>query len=541
LRRYAPAAFVVAVTLVHLSIAVQSVGPMYLYDEVGYLAGANVLSGSGDTWSLCGSSYAVGYSAILAPLWWLPVSPLVTYQIAAYISAALGAAVMWPASALARRYGVTGFAALAIGALVTLVPARALMDNYVIAENPLTLLIVTGALLAWRIAERNVARDYWLFGAVLGLAAVVHARAIPLVGVAMAWLVVRWLVHKSSTLVTLGSAALAGVLALLGLWGQREMGARVFATDDRVSDLVGSVTPAGVGEVVLGQGFSQVVSWSLFTALGLLACLARARHTFRSRGHRALANPWWWLGAGVIAQALFFVYVLAASVDLHTRLDIPVFGRYLDPFVVPMAVLGAATLWRRRSRMVTVAMVASIAIVVTYAAIVVPRVHLEAKWIPFAVPGLWPFLDPLSGDDRPALLVAAAAAAVGCVALWVLARWPRVWLASVLGVATAVTLWADAVRVDPFEAPVRAASTVVTIAESNPDHPLALVADLLSCADRNKLQFELAGRAQVVLSDEVLGTDYVLGPANWPEAEEQGWVPFPYSMWQNSRIWVVEP
>jgi len=515
---------------------------MYLYDEVGYLAGANVLSGNGDAWTLCGSSYSVGYSAVLAPLWWLPVSPLTTYQIAAYMSAALGAAVMWPATALARRFGVTGFASLAIGALVTLVPARALMDNYVIAENPLTLLIVIAAVLAWRIAERNMARDYWLFGAVLGLAAVVHARAIPLVGVAMAWLAVRWLVRKTSAPVALGSAALAGALALVGLWGQREMGARVFAADDRVSDLVGSVTPAGWGEVVLGQGFSQVVSWSLFTALGLLACLARARHTFRSRGHRALANPWWWLGAGVIAQALFFVYVLAASADLHTRLDIPVFGRYLDPFVVPLAVLGAATLWRRRrSHMVTVAMVVSTVTVVAYAIVVLPRVPADATWIPFAVPGLWTFLDPLSGDDTPALTVAAVVAIAGCLSLWLLARWPRVWLTCALVIATGVTLWADAARVDPFEASVRAPSTIVDIAQANPDRRILIIADLLPCAERNKLQFELADRALLSDGSEARAGDYVLGPTAWPDAENKGWIPLPLSMWQEARIWVVQP
>src|SRR6187455_238284 len=64
-KKYAVWTLGAGAVIVHLLVAARSVGPMYVYDEVGYLAGANVFSGNGIDWSLCGSSYSVGYSVLL--------------------------------------------------------------------------------------------------------------------------------------------------------------------------------------------------------------------------------------------------------------------------------------------------------------------------------------------------------------------------------------------------------------------------------------------------------------------------------------------
>jgi len=539
-RRYGTWGLVGAVVLVHLVIAAQSVGPMYLFDEVGYLAGANVIAGQGVDWSLCGSSYSVGYSAALAPLWWLPIEPVALYQIAAYLSAAIGAAVMWPASALARRFGATRGIALAIGALVSLVPARALLDNYVIAENPLTLLVACSAVLAWRVAEEGRLRDAVAFGVTTGLAAAVHARAIPLVVVAVVWVLVRWAVRASSARAAAATAVPAIVLSVAGFIAQQAMGSTIFTSDDRVGDLIGGVTPVGIAKVVLGQGFTQVVSWSLLTVLGLLACVAYARHALRAHGRVGLASAWWWLGTMAVVQAAFFVAVLAASSDLGTRFDVPLFGRYLDPFVVPLAVLGATTLWTRGSRRLSnIALIVSIAALAGYGSLVLPHISPDAKWIPFAVPGLEPFLSPSAEDDRLGLAVAGAVALVGCVLLWLSRRWAKVGIAAALLVATAITLTTDAVRVDPFESGVRARAALVGYVEANPGRPVALAADLLPCADRNKLQFELANVATVVPANGDYGDGLVVGPAVWPEAEAEGLVRVPFTMWSSTAVWVV--
>ena len=539
LRKYGTWGLVATAVVVHLSIAAQSVGPMYLFDEVGYLAGAKEIAGQSYAWSLCGSSYSMGYSAILAPLWWLPVTPVVLYQLAAFLSAAIGAAVIWPATALARRFGATPGIALAIGALVSLVPTRALLDNYVIAENPLTFLVVCAAVLAWRIADHNRMRDAVWFGVVIGLAAAVHARALPFVAIGVAWVVARWIVRAWSGRMALAAAVPAITLTAAGFLGQFTIGTTIFASGSRIDDLVGHVTLRGIGQVLLGQGFTQVVSWSLLTVLGLLACAARARRAVLSERVSGIASPWWWLGAMVTAQAAFFiVVVLPGFADFDTRLDAPIYGRYLDPFVVPLAVLGATMLWTgARRRLTTLALVAATVAVLAYGAVVLPRIPVDAKWIPFAIPGLEPFLSPSAGDDRSALAVAGGVALLGAVLLWFSRSLPRVGVAAALIVAAAVTLATDAARVDPFEGDVRARSVIAGFVYANPERPATLAADLLGCAERNKLQLELAKAATIVPSGGDYGDGYVVGPAVWPDATSDGRAVVPLTRWESSAVW----
>ena len=538
LHKYRNWALILAAVIAHLMIAVRSVGPMYLYDEVGYVAGANVISGHGADWSLCGSSYAVGYSTILTPLWWLPVSPITVYQIAVFISAALGALAIWPATALAKRFGATGGLALGIGVLVTLVPSRALMNNYVLAENPLTLLVLCAALLAMRLAKTSRNIDAVLLGVAAGLAVAVHARAIPLAVVTVTWLIVRAVLGRTAWLhAALGSVA-AIALTIIGLVAQAKIGAQLFAEDSRLDDLVGNVNPLRIGEVILGQAFSQVLSWAILTVLGLIACAAKARSAVRVHGVRGVATGWWWMGAMVMAQAAFFVWVLAGSADFEARFDIPIFGRYLDPFVVPLAILGSVTLWKSvRSRVVTSALVASCVAVVAYGVLVLPRISPEALWIRFAVPGLMPYMDLTDGDSRPRLAITAGIVVVGCVLLWFSRKRATAGLVGALVVAATLTLGADILRVDPYEGDARAQTVISPFIEANPNHSTTLAADLLPCLERNKLQLELAGLVSIVPAGGDYGDEFVVGPAEWPAAEQAGYLKVRYTTWLDAQVW----
>ncbi|WP_156165554.1 hypothetical protein [Demequina rhizosphaerae] len=540
LRRYAPGTFIAGVVLVHLLIAAQSVGPMYLFDEVGYLAAGSVIAGVDAHWALCGSSYAVGYSALLAPLWWLPLEPVAIYQVAAFMSASIGAAVMWPATKFARMLGATRWAALGIGALVTLVPARALLDNYVIAENALTFLLAWTAVVALRVVRCGGLADHVWFGALLGMSAAVHTRALPIAAVGVTWLALRWWRRASAPVPASVGIGLAGGLAAIGFFAQQAMGAALFSDDSRIDDLLGSVSLGGIGTVILGQVFTQVVSWSLLTVLGGVVVVTHARTSIARRGLDGLTSPWWWLLAGVGAQAAFFVAVLAASADLDNRLDIAVFGRYLDPFVVPVAVVGAVALWHRTGpRATRGALVLALASVALYCAIILPWIPVDARWIPFAVPGLEPFLGPEIGDDRPYLALAALAATLGCVLLFRFRAHPKRSLVAALVAATAITGATDWLRVDPFEANVRTRSTILTFVRELDGETVGLAADLLPCAARNKLEFELAGRAVSATVDPGFTTDYVVGPADWAVAEHLGYVRVPLTVWQATAVWAA--
>jgi len=540
LRKYRSWVIVGATVVVHLFVAARSVGPMYVFDEIGYLAGGNVIAGHGADWALCGSSYSVGYSVVLAPLWWLPVSPIAIYQIAVFLSAALGALAIWPATLLARRFGASAGVALVIGAFVTLIPARALMSNYVLAENPLTLLVLCAVLLALKVADRARRFDVVLLGATAGLASVVHARALPLVMVTVMWILVRAILKKTRWLDAVAGAALALGLAIGGVVAQTAMGAHIFTDDSRVGNLVGHLSLSNVVEVLMGQAFTQVVSWSLLTVLGVLAVASKARAAWRKHGPQSVATAWWWLGGMFVAQASFFVWVLASSADFATRFDIPIFGRYLDPFAVPVAVLGAVTLWvGARKRIVTVALVISAIFLATYCAAVLPRISPDAKWIPFAIPGLNPFLTVHDSpfDYRPAMLIAGIVALAGCVLLWAFKGRAKQSIVVALAVAALMTVGADALRVDPLEGDSRSTSVTSEAVIANPGHAVTLAADLLPCLEANKIQYELAGTVRIVPTGGDYGTDLVVGPKTWPDATSLGLSKVLLTTWLEAALW----
>ena len=539
LRKYVPWVLVAFAAVVHLMIAARSVGPMYVFDEIGYLANANVIAGHGADWSLCGSSYAVGYSAILAPLWWLPITAVGIYQIAVFISAAFGVLAIWPATLLARRFGAGPNVSIAIGALVALIPTRSLMSNYVLAENPLTVLVLCATISALRVAKNGRRIDHILLGIVAGLAASVHARALPLVAVTVAWLVVRAVLKRSSWTNAILAVVPAIALSVASLWAQAVIGGQVFADNTRVDDLVGHLNLVRILEVVLGQAFMQVVSWALLTVLGLIACVSAARADVRRTGIEGVASAWWWLGGMVLAQAGFVVWVLASSAEYARRFDTPVFGRYLDPFVVPIAVLGATTLWvRANARLANAALVTSIVAVLGYGLLVLPRVPLDGIWIPFAVPGLVPFLDVLSIDDRPGLGVAGLVGLACAALLWLSQGRARVGLAAALIVASTVALGADWLRVDPLEEGSRAESVTGAFVLANPQVPATFAADVLPCLERNKIQFETAGHVTIVPFGGDYGTGIVVGPKDFPLIRWYGFERQLFTTFEDAAAWV---
>jgi len=538
--RFGPLAFVLAIIAIHVIVAARSVGPMYLFDEVGYLAGANVISGAGDEWSLCGSSYAAGYSVVLAPLWWLPVPNIAVYQIAVIISALIGAAVMWPGTLIARRLGASRWQSLLIGALVTVVPARALLDNYVIAENPLTLAVATASLYALHLTTRSTASLHVAFGVLVGSAAALHARAYPLALVAVAWLCVR--VWRRTSRWTHAVAAIGPIVVLGGTSyvAMRVIGAQLFPNDSRTEDLFSGTSVARVLEVLSGQFFTQVASWSFLVLLGTLAVASQLYTTWRTRRLDVLGDGYTYIAAGLAAMGGATVLLLASSAEYGVRIDLPIFGRYLDPFLVPLVVIGLANYCSQRQRRLTsLAAGGATVAVLLFVLAVLPRLNPEGTWIPFAVPGLLPYLDPEITDDRPYLLLAGFAALVACSLMWVARKRPMIALWTALSVGATVTLVTDFCRVDTFEEEVRARSPLYGYVEGIEQTEVTFAADLVGCAARNKLQLELAGRVDIVELGGDYGHQLVIGPApDWPYMEDAGYQRIPFTMWNSTAVWV---
>src|SRR5690606_2438384 len=93
-----------------------------------------------------------------------------------------------------RHLGATPTQALVAGALVTLPATRALMSNYVLAENLLTFLVVCTAWAAFALAARPHWRAALALGLTVGAMIVVHQRALPLAAVTALWTV--WVLRR---------------------------------------------------------------------------------------------------------------------------------------------------------------------------------------------------------------------------------------------------------------------------------------------------------------------------------------------------------
>ncbi|MGC4174057.1 hypothetical protein [Demequina sp.] len=536
LAKYWPWAFAAAVTLAHLVIAARSVGALYVREEGAFIAGANVLAGQDVAWSMCGTFSPAGYAGVLAPLWLLPMGPLEVYQFAAYLGAAIGALAMWPATALAKRFGARGFVALAIGAIVTLVPARALMDNYVLSANLLTVLVLCSALLAVRIAQDDRRIDAALLGLSVGAAVVVDPRALPLAVVTVAWLVVRGAVGKSRWLDVAAGSIVAAALAAGGLYAQMALGAEIFG--EGTSSAVAALGASRFLDVLLGQAFTQAVSWSLLTVLGLLACVNKARADARAGWARGLASAWGWLAAMVLAQGAFVVWQLTALKPWADTSDVPFTGSTLDTYMIPLAVLGATTLWLGvRARLTNVAAVAVLVAIVAFIAVSMPRLAPDLAWRNSAVPGLAMFRDLVATDLRWTIVVASGFAILATALLWISRGRTRNGVVVTLVVVAALSVSADLFRVDPAEGEARAQSLIASTLYKTPDHTATLAADLLPCYERNKLQLELAGIAAIVPADGDYGDDLVVGPAEWPEAEDAGWKKVQFATLGDAALW----
>lgn len=538
--RMLPVGIIVATVFAHILIAARSVGPIYLTDEVGYLAGAELL-GRGDTaWALCGSSYSVGLSVPLAALWWLPLSPVMIYQVAVMANALLGAAVMWPATVLGRSLGASRNLSLVIAALVTLVPTRALTSNYVIAENLLTFALVWGVVFALRLERANTLKSHAVFGATVGAAVMIHSRAIPLATVAVLWLLVRAWQRRSTWNHALCAIAPLVSFSVAGYLAQNAVGATLFAQDDRVGDLLLGRDWADVLPALVGQAFTQVAAWSLLSLLGYLAIGARLRQSFKRDRAGAWSSAWAWWAIATGVEFLFIVFVIVGNADFEFRIDMPLYSRYMDAFIVPVAVLAGTMLWRRSNeRLVRIALLGSALAIGLYAAVLWPTITADSAWIPLATPGLVPYLDPYAGDRSDAMLVAMASALAMSCLLYFLRRQPRLTLSLAVVAALLASVVSDALRLGPFEGNVRAQSIISSTLEgTNADaHNTSFSYTGLGCAERNKLQFELASIARIAGPEDQIGPVIAVGPAEWALLDGTDFERVLFTVWEGSAIW----
>jgi len=523
---------------VYIVVAWNSTAPVFFTDEVGNLGVAKLFADPQAGWLLTGASYMPGFSVMLTPAWWISSDPLVVYRLAIVLGVLLSLATIVPLAALARRFGAAPRVSWVVAAIVMAAPARALNANYVWAEMLLFLAVAWTIELAFRLPNAD-ARLALTFGAVAGVAFAAHGRALPFAILAIgcgAWLARRSLANVAA--VVLGGAATTGGAYGLFLYASSS----IYVGSDRVSstlDGIRSVTVSGYLETVASEAWYQIAAWAGLTVIGLGVVL---RVAWRER----LRGPSTVFVALAMAMALAAPVLIADSEGLLNRIDAHFYGRYLDPFVAVLAVVGLARLTRPvRVRWALALAASAVASAGIFVLAIAPGIPAAVYLTPIHVAGVAYLLHPdyvLTGQAENWGVVAfGAIAAAVVVAAASMRRLVAVGIAGAWLVA--VTVWTDTRMFDFFEAPQRS-QPAVAAAAAPIDTDVDLYADYTdqyAYGHGNQLTFWVAPRRYVYIdpSKGTSGVAMLLSSDAWDAATGSGARPLDAELPKDAVVWIM--
>jgi hypothetical protein len=518
----------------HIYAAWDGTGPIFATDEVGYLANAQLLSGVGAPRDLAFSSYYLGWSIPLVPLWWLLDDPGQVYRGAMVLSVLAAILVIWPLAAVAHRLGVSTPWAVVLAAAVAGAPARVIQSNFALAENFLMLLTAVTVLLALRFAERPSHARAALLGFAAAWVFTTHGRMVSVLLATLLWF--GWLALRRNRAALTGGAVAVAVtvpMFLLYRWVADQMYAPTMDREARGLSRLFDLDPAAAVLAAGGQAWYVVVSWFGLAALGAVALVWLGVAEARSR--RPGPAAWGVVGVvGTLAISVTWISAVVARGD--NRYDIYSYGRYLDWVAALLTLLGLSVLWSRGGTVrLRVAGLVSALTIGAFLAVVVPRApdNEETWWGPNSVAGLlqWDWPD-ITAAQRPPWVIASTATALVLVVL--LSLPPRLHRLGALGVATALltSAWIAQIKtLDPFFAAWYGSFTLHELVAEMPDATIAFdvagIAELEGGADtvsRNAYQYWLAPRAVDVIDTSDAGptTDLVIARSDWPAGERLG-------------------
>ncbi|ARC57039.1 hypothetical protein AS850_08120 [Frondihabitans sp. 762G35] len=539
-------------TAVLVLIAADRTFPVFFGDEIGYLANSLSISGGHDL-GISADSYYPGWSLLLAPLWWITSDPLAVYRVAV-ILAMLSAIAMIPVlTLLGRRLGLGAAPAVVAASAATLLPGHALMAGFALAESFLGLVVAGSVLLAVVAAQTGSSRVFAAFGATTGLAFVVHGRVVALVVAAGVWGLLLLLRRRPRAGIALlaSTALVAGSGYLL----YRHLDLTLYRSAGRESDGIGKLFGSAPGAVALagsGQFWFAVVSTAGLVLPGILLIARAVAREWRTR--RSGWATWFALGAaGLVVVSVTYVSGAVATAE---RLDVYVYGRYLEPITDVVAFLGLVLLARHVPRRVAAVVGAVFAVTALayglVAAALVPTARGTVHgWNPMTVFGLAAF--DWSGPPGDASLPLLAAGVVGGVvfaALLVLrlARRNAVWMLVVAVAAFAAgSVTGEFRTVLPSYEQYRTAFTLADVARALPGESVSYdtapdpVRGIASGAiSQNAYQFLLAPEVVPVIdSRKTLPTTVLsIGRQFWPAGEAEGWKRLAVDSRYDNGLWV---
>ena len=187
--------------LIQVALALFRELPLAVSDETVYLANARFLSGTAPMPTLHGSYFFhFGYSLFLVPAFWLFESPTDVYTASLVVSALLMSTLYLSLYyILASIFGVTSRLAMLVSFVTCLYPPLLLRANFAWGESAYVPGFMLTVALLGVLLRRKSMHYAVLFGLFLGFMYTIHPRSLPLILVAMLYMllwgrsgILRW-------------------------------------------------------------------------------------------------------------------------------------------------------------------------------------------------------------------------------------------------------------------------------------------------------------------------------------------------------------
>jgi len=427
-----------AVLVVHLRTAIVAGGPVAVPDIPAYLGIAQWVGGDG--LAPGDIPFQPGYGLLIAPLVAVSqVSLLATQgEVVHYLALVVNSLAATAAVVVAGRLGLVcsqrWWIAAAAGLIAAVHPSLSSASRIAWPETLLTLAVLTVALavaFAAKVAGSAASRRAWArAGLFATLAVALHARMVVLVAaVVLTALLCRigrraWASFGGGLLV--GSAATAFALSLTGTWPTERLSeaAQLDRGAEPILTVAGQLLALGGGTVGLGI-------MGLIIGLGVAYGLIRRRPLDGENAPTAADSPATTtvdpraaalvcLAFGALGAVLLGGWTLTGS----ARADALLYGRYVDPWAVPLAVAALAWLaaWQPSRRRVPAVLGVSAATALTACALIVstadgydaaPRRIMTLSFSP-----AWTWFDDRLSAVAVAALVASLLGALLAAAAW---------------------------------------------------------------------------------------------------------------------------
>lgn len=529
-----PIALLAVLVIVHVYVASGANLPLYWEDEAGYLGNAQVMSGVGHIPSLRGRPYYLGWSVLLVPLWWILQNGQAVYVGAVVLSALCGIATAIPLALIARRLGLSTPAAVSAGAVIALSPDHALLSGFGLPENLLGLLVAFAAYFGIRFHQEKSVGNAVGLALFVGYSFATHGRVIPIVIATGLWFL--WNLRRHALAAVIGIVSM-GLVAGLSFLLYRHV------TDLLYVNAAGARESVGVGRILHTNFLATVMSglgqvwYFVFATVGLtiLGFVVLWRQ-LRSEWKRRIPGVALWTFVSLAGMAIIsFTSIAAPIANASSRLDILSYGRYLDPIMVPVSLLGLVLVIKGLSRRIAIATVVSaIAIGVLWFVIVYRnRTVIGTQWwAPINITGTLQYGWSYHARYQSApWSVATVVVVVALVAMLLLRKRPAILIGLLAVFLTVSTVYAQERVIKPFFAPWESSFTLRTAIADNPllrgvpvsfdTNGMVAIGDI---ASKNAYQTLLAP-TYVPLVDSSVDrpkTELVIARQTWPEADQLG-------------------